>query len=135
MNNTLEALAVFALVGILMMLIRPPRADLSEMRIEGVVRYVVDGDTLYIEGHRPAIRIWGINAPEKGESGYQAATNALSRLAFHKNVSCRFIETDRYGRSVSQCFLSDGRDLGAELIRRGHAVEYCRFSKGYYGTC
>ncbi len=135
MNSTLAALAVFALVGILMMLIRSPRADVTEMRIEGVVRYVVDGDTLYIEGHRPAIRIWGINAPEKGESGCQAATNALSRLVSHENVSCRFIETDRYGRSVSQCFLSDGRDLGAEMIRQGHAVEYCRYSKNYYDTC
>ena len=135
MNNTLSALAVFALIAILATLVRPIRADVAETTIEGPVRYVVDGDTVYIEGHKPAIRIWGINAPEKGESSYQAATNALSRLVSHKNVSCRFIETDRYGRSVSQCFLSDGRDLGAEMIRQGYAVEYCRYSKNYYGTC
>lgn len=135
MSKSLTALAVFALLAILATLVRPIRARTIQITIEGPVRYVVDGDTLYIEGHRPAIRIWGINAPEKGESSHQAATNALSRLASHKNVSCRFIETDRYGRSVSQCFLSDGRDLAAEMIRQGHAVEYCRFSKGYYGTC
>ncbi len=135
MNNTLAALAVFALAGVLMMLIKSPRADVTTATIDGPVRYVVDGDTLYIEGHTPAIRIWGINAPEKDETGYQAATNALSRLVYRQTVSCRFIETDRYGRSVSQCFLPDGRDVGAELIRQGFAVEYCRFSKGYYGTC
>ena len=135
MSKTLTALTVFALLAILATLVRPIRASMTQTTIEGPVRYVVDGDTLYIEGHKPPIRIWGINAPENGDVGYQAATDALGRLVFRQNVSSRFIETDRYGRSVSQCFLSDGRDLGAELIRRGHAVEYCRFSKGYYGTC
>jgi len=27
------------------------------------------------------------------------------------------------------------RDIAAEMIRSGAATEYCRFSRGYYGTC
>ena len=30
--------------------------------VSGLVRYVVDGDSLYIEGYVPQIRLWGVDA-------------------------------------------------------------------------
>lgn len=52
-----------------------------------------------------------------------------------KRLTCAIRDVDRYGRLVGQCFLPDGRDIAAEVIRSGAALEYCRYSRGYYGTC
>ncbi|NNC54748.1 MAG: hypothetical protein HKO07_03390 [Pseudomonadales bacterium] len=30
-------------------------------------RYVVDGDSLYLAGVKAQIRLWGVDAPERGE--------------------------------------------------------------------
>ena len=98
----------------------------------GTVRYVVDGDTLYIDGYEPAVRLWGINAPEKHEHGHTAATSQLKRLVLGKRIKCEVMHTDPHKRTVGRCFLLDGRDVGRLMIQSGHAVEMRRYSKGYY---
>ncbi|MDG1938177.1 MAG: hypothetical protein P8I62_04925, partial [Pseudomonadales bacterium] len=45
----------------------------------GVVRHVVDGDSLYLVGVKRQIRLWGVDAPELDESGYAAARRALTK--------------------------------------------------------
>ena len=53
-----------------------------------------------------------------------------------RTLHCEVRDMDRYGRYVAQCFLPDGRDIAAEMIRAGVAQECCRFFfRGYYGTC
>ena len=101
----------------------------------GKVTFVVDGDTFHMSGVKPSIRVWGMNTPEAGEKGYKAARNALSRMVNKNVLTCQKMDTDRYGRTVGRCTLQDGRDIAAEMIRGGFAIEYCRYSKGYYGTC
>lgn len=64
-----------------------------------------------------------------------AATETLYGLISGQALSCSVVDIDRYGRLVSQCFFSDGRDIAAEMIRSGAASEYCRYSRGFYGTC
>ena len=98
----------------------------------GKARYIVDGDTLYIRGHKPAIRLWGVDAPEQNESGFNAATAMLKRLAQSKKLTCRKITTDKYGRTVARCFLPNGKEVNAEMISSGTASEYRRFTKGFY---
>ena len=39
--------------------------------VNGSVRYVVDGDSLYINGYEPQIRLWGVDAPESDEPGFK----------------------------------------------------------------
>ena len=106
----------------------PPVAD----EVRGSVRYVVDGDSLYIDGHEPQIRLWGVDAPESDAPGFAAATTTLKHLALKKPIRCQRVDTDRYGRSVARCFLKDGREINTEMIRSGTATEYTRFSKGFY---
>lgn len=43
-------------------------------------------------------------------------------------------ETDAYGRTVAQCFLPDGRDLSAEMVRMGLAIDWPKFSGGKYAA-
>jgi len=103
--------------------------------VSGAVRYVTDGDTFSLRGVDRPIRVWGLDAPERGERGGNAATSTLRRLIAGQSLTCRLRDIDRYGRIVGQCFLPDGRDVAAQMIAAGVAREYCYFSGGHYGTC
>jgi len=103
--------------------------------VSGAVRYVTDGDTFSLRGVERPIRVWGLDAPERDERGASAATSTLRRLVAGQSLTCRVRDIDRYGRIVGQCFLSDGRDIAAQMIAAGVALEFCYFSGGYYGTC
>lgn len=98
-------------------------------KIDGIVLHVVDGDTMRVNGIK--IRVWGVDAPEIDQRGYQQATDVLKEKALLKNVSCVIRDRDRYGRIVAQCF-RDKDDVGAAVIRSGWARDYHRHSKGYY---
>lgn len=103
--------------------------------IEAKVSKVLDGDTFTLSGESRRIRVWGLDAPEWDHRGGSAATATLRGLISGKRLTCAILDVDRYGRLVGQCFLPDGRDIAAEMIRSGAATEYCRYSRGYYGTC
>jgi endonuclease YncB( thermonuclease family) len=100
--------------------------------------HVTDGDTFVLGGER--IRIWGIDAPEGGQTCLEdgrpvrlgrQATWHLVRLVGISAPSCRLIDIDRYGRSVSICMVDD-LDLGAEMVRAGLAWDYRQYSDGTY---
>ncbi|MEL6324292.1 MAG: thermonuclease family protein [Pseudomonadota bacterium] len=135
-DRFLWGLAAAGLAAVIAWLFVPSTGNVqSRQSIEGRVIRIVDGDGLYIRGHEPQIRIWGIDAPERDEKGFQAATDALARLAYGKTITCQIMDQDRYGRTVGRCILPDGRDIARILVEDLHAVEYCRYSKGFYGTC
>lgn len=102
------------------------------------VASVIDGDTIEIHGER--FRLFGIDAPEskqlcKSAAGKsyrcgQVAANALSDLIGRKTVTCEKKDIDRYRRIVAVCSVN-GRDLGADLVARGLAVAYVKYSKSY----
>ena len=79
--------------------------------------------------------LWGLDAPERKQAGGSEATRALRSLITGTTLDCQVRDIDRYHRIVAQCFLPDGRDIAAEMIRMGVATEYCRYSGGYYQTC
>lgn len=113
-----------------------PRAAAEDLgTIEARVARVVDGDTFKLSGQSQSIRVWGLDAPERNKVGGSAATAALKALISGQTLSCVVVDIDRYQRLVGQCFLADGRDITAAMILTGTATEYCRYSKGYYGTC
>lgn len=103
--------------------------------LEARVSKVHDGDTFTLKGQSRRIRVWGLDAPEWDHAGGSAATATMSGLIAGQTLRCQVLDMDRYGRFVAQCFLPDGRDVAAEMIRAGAATEYCRYSRGYYGTC
>ena len=95
---------------------------------------MVDGDTLNISGVQ--YRLWGIDAPEKqqvcndGWAAGHAASQHLRKLVSNVEVRCEPRTTDQYGRLVAVCY-TDGRDLGAELVRAGMALAFVRYSSVY----
>lgn len=103
--------------------------------LEARVSKILDGDTFTLSGESRRIRVWGLDAPEWDQQGGSNATATLRSLISGKTLRCNVLDIDRYGRLVGQCFLLDGRDIAAEMIRSGAATEYCRYSRGFYGTC
>jgi endonuclease YncB( thermonuclease family) len=121
------------LMAVSVVLAGPLAAETSSL--SGTVSRVTDGDTFRLSGLEPAIRVWGLDAPEGKQAGGADATRAMRSLISGATLDCRIRDIDRYHRIVAQCFLTDGRDIAAEMIRMGVATEYCRFSRGYYKTC
>jgi len=125
---------IIALVCVvaLVWLFRSPPALKTPQSLSGRVSYVVDGDSLYIHGHKPQIRLWGVDAPEKGRTGFRSATDYLFLIAQDQKITCEIMTRDHYGRTVARCFLPDGREINRLMIESRKTREYRHFTKGFY---
>lgn len=92
--------------------------------------YVVDGDTITIQ--RTQIRLFGIDAPEIDHPYGKKAKWALVTLCKGQPIRAEIIEKDDYGRAVAKCYLPNGRDLSAEMVKQGLAIDWPKFSGGEY---
>ncbi|MGE0626187.1 MAG: thermonuclease family protein [Hyphomicrobiaceae bacterium] len=114
-------------------------APSSGSTVAGAAR-VVDGDTIVIGDVR--VRLEGIDAPETSQNcsrslignwacGHEAARH-LDRLVRGRQVECRSVGADRYGRMLGICTVA-GRDINAAMIRDGMAWAFVRYSTRYVG--
>ena len=96
----------------------------------GKVVAVKDGDTLEVLTNRVPVRVrlYGIDCPEKGQAFGQKAKRFTSDLVFGKTVKVREKDRDRYGRTVGEVIIEDGRSLNRELVRAGLAWWYQRYA-------
>jgi len=103
----------------------PPPAEFTA-KVVGIS----DGDTLTVLRDRSPIkiRLHGIDAPETGQDFGNRAKQGASALAFGKTVTVRPRDTDRYGRTVAEVILPDGRSLNRELVREGLALWHRRYA-------
>ncbi len=69
-------------------------------RKERVTR-VIDGDTFETASRKKPVRLANVSAPEKGQRGGAAATNALKGLIDGKTVTIETVARDKYARSVA----------------------------------
>lgn len=97
----------------------------------GKVVGVSDGDTISVmrSGRAEKVRLLGIDAPEKKQAFGNRAKQYASELAFGKIVTVNVFDRDRYGRSVGEVILPDGRSLNRELVRAGFAWWYRAYSR------
>ncbi len=119
-------------VAALALLLAPPHAaaNARSIAIAGTVVHVTDGDTLWLKpdaaGERPfKLRLAGIDAPERCQSGGAQAGAALAGRVLHKRVQAVTRATDDFQRAVATVRL-DGEDIGAWLVLQGHA-----WTRGY----
>lgn len=99
---------------------------------------IIDGDGL--KAGKERIRLWGIDAPERRQpctkdgAEYPCGAVAADMLAAFigsNPVACVEVDQDRYGRTVARCEV-EGADLGALMVASGWAVDYERYSGGFY---
>lgn len=101
----------------------------KSMEITGKA-YVIDGDTIIIKGTK--IRLAGIDAPELDMPWGQKSKWAMVAICKGHTITAKLDGERSYDRLVGTCFLPDGRDIGAELIRTGLALDLPFFSGGKY---
>lgn len=99
---------------------------------------VTDGDTIVVAG--TVVRLEGIDAPETAQSCRTSdgtswpcgreATRALADLIGSANVSCTNTGLDKYGRVLGVCD-ANGHELNAQIVRRGWAWAFVRYSRAY----
>lgn len=88
---------------------------------------VVSGDTLRID--QRTYRLWGIAAPPMNEFGGYTAMQGLAALIGSQTVICAPRKgVFRGGLQAAQCRVAGGRDLAADLVRKGFARDCPRQS-------
>ncbi|MGE5634300.1 MAG: thermonuclease family protein [Deltaproteobacteria bacterium] len=100
----------------------------ENIEFEGIVNYVVDGDTLDINDNR--IRLSLVNTPERGQEGYMEAKKLVQNLCLNKNGEVDIDDGqrrgDRYGREVGIVYC-DGININKALMENNLAVIYSRY--------
>ncbi|MEL6362793.1 MAG: thermonuclease family protein [Pseudomonadota bacterium] len=99
---------------------------------QGQAVKVFSGDAIMIEGVSTTVRLWGVDAPQEEESGFDQSKEQLTKLVAHTELACQLIGEDSYTRFLARCFLPDGRDLNRIMIDKGLAREVFPHTKGFY---
>ena len=94
------------------------------------VIHVWDGDSLVIStssGPRQ-VRIFGIDAPEKGQSFGKQAHQYLQKLIINQDVLIETLDQDAYKRAVARITLREN-DIATMMIKAGYAWAYRRYNQ------
>jgi endonuclease YncB( thermonuclease family) len=100
-------------------------------KFTGQVVGVSDGDTIKVlhNGKAEKIRLHGIDCPEKSQPFGTKAKQFTSSFVFGKTVTVQEHGMDKYGRTLGDVLLPDGRNLNRELVAAGLAWWYRKYSK------
>lgn len=107
----------------------PPPPVPTNRKISGRA-WVIDGDTIKIGQIK--IRIAGIDAPELDEPWGRKSKWAMVNLCKGQVIHVSLTGETSYDRLVGTCHLPDGKDIGAELVKDGLALDGSYYSKGKY---
>jgi micrococcal nuclease len=92
--------------------------------------WVIDGDTIVIGNDH--LRLAGIDAPELDHPYGQNAKWAMVKLCRGHIITAQILDEMSHNRLVAICTLPDGRDLAAELVKQGLAIDWPKYSGGRY---
>lgn len=97
----------------------------------GKVVHVSDGDTITVlrQGKEVKIRLAEIDTPEKKQAFGQKAKQFTANLVAGKIVTIKVKTIDRYGRTVGEVILKNGKSLNRLLVKNGFAWWYSQYSK------
>lgn len=98
----------------------------------------LEGDLISVNGS--AVKLWGIDAPDAGQTCqtrsnqpydcFNESKNVLSNIIGQNQVTCYIRGKDRNGQSVGTCAVND-LDLAALMVRDGWALAYADLSPQY----
>ena len=103
-----------------------PTASIGAVLI-GKCTYVQDGDSLKLipdgETEEVRVRLYGIDAPEKGQEFSNQSREHLRKLTLKKNIRVEVQDTDRYGRYIGKVYVGSTY-VNQEMLRAGLAWYY-----------
>ena len=94
---------------------------------EVICHYVQDGDTFKLQDDKTRVRLWGIDAPEKGQPYADEARARLKELCEGKSVRLEVKDTDQYGRKTAIVWLGS-TNINLQLVKEGLAWHYAYFA-------
>ena len=114
-----QILIIIAIIAVITLLFA-----LLPQKKTGIVTEVIDGDTVIINNE--SVRLICIDTPERGEKGYEEATEFLESLVLNKEVILEedITKRDKYGRLLYYIFTKDGRFVNEIMVREGYAKAY-----------
>lgn len=124
LKKCLGIAVVIALTGIFL-----SGPALSAERRDGLVSWVIDGDTFEVRsGER--VRLIGVNAPEYTPWKNRVEPHGKEALFFARRLlkgQKVYLETDirpkdRYGRTLAYVYLDDGTFVNRRLVEEGYAT-------------
>ncbi|MCB2186973.1 MAG: thermonuclease family protein [Deltaproteobacteria bacterium] len=139
LKQLLKSAALTVILAAALAAALPAPAARAESALGARVARVMDGDTLEVDAGwalKVKVRLAGVDCPESAgrkwaEQPYAAEAKAYTKAeAEGKDVRILVTDMDMYRRLVGRVILPDGRDLGAELVRRGlawAAPQYFKF--------
>jgi endonuclease YncB( thermonuclease family) len=99
--------------------------DLSQLPPQSIVYRArcFDGDTLRVSGpsYTGIIRIWGIDAPERGQAWFIQSLESLINLTHNVQLTIIPVTWDRYNRLVTKVLGHGFEDVGLRMIQHGNA--------------
>lgn len=124
----IQARAAPKVIAVMLLGLACVQAPAATLRAQsGVVTYVVDGDTVWVQvgAHdKPLkVRLQGIDAPEICQAGGAQAQAALKSRLMGQTVTVTSSANDDYGRTVGTLRLQ-GEDMSRWMVANGHAWVY-----------
>ena len=107
------------------------QAPAAEAGMAGWVSKVTDGDTFTLNavGQAPrAVRLYGIDAPERDQAYGELATTALAAWIDGREVRVAVEDVDIYGRLVGRVFVNDS-NINLAMVEQGHAWWYEQYAR------
>ena len=107
------------------------QAPAAEAGMAGWVSKVADGDTFTLNavGREPrAVRLYGIDAPERDQAYGELATTALAAWIDGREVRVAVEDVDIYGRLVGRVFVNDS-NINLAMVEQGHAWWYEQYAR------
>ena len=97
--------------------------------LTGKVVRIADGDTVtvLVGGNQVRVRLFGIDAPERGQDYSRKSSEALADLVFGKEVRVVVHDKDRYGRTVGDIHIGNTL-VNEKMVKDGWAWNYARYS-------
>jgi endonuclease YncB( thermonuclease family) len=117
---------------LLLFLINSCRQQSINNGLSGIAVNIPDGDTFTLltsENKSIRIRLYGIDAPERGQDFYQASKKYLGDLLQGQNLNVQVRDTDQYKRIVGDVYLPGKRHVNKAMVEAGLAWHYKQFSK------
>lgn len=106
-------------------------SEVDERSESARVLDVLDGDSIVValNRERVEVRLFGIDAPERGQAYSTQARDGLAAIVAREDVSLVPVDKDRFGRVVANVIRIDDRlDVNREMVRRGHAWVYRQYN-------